>query len=75
MAIVSMNELLKVAKEGGYAVGYFESWNLESTRISCGPEASSRSLMQEGLQLNPMEGYCQRVYKSISTPLPWQTRA
>jgi ketose-bisphosphate aldolase len=32
VGIVSMTELLKNAKEGKYAVGYFESWNLESTK-------------------------------------------
>jgi ketose-bisphosphate aldolase len=30
MALVSFNELMAAAEKGGYAVGYFESWNLES---------------------------------------------
>lgn len=31
MALVGMNQLLRHAVEGKYSVGYFESWNLEST--------------------------------------------
>ena len=31
MALVSMQSILRHALEGQYAVGYFESWNLEST--------------------------------------------
>jgi ketose-bisphosphate aldolase len=31
MALVSMQSILRDALEAGYAVGYFESWNLEST--------------------------------------------
>ena len=31
MSRVAVNELMKHAKEHKYAVGYFESWNLEST--------------------------------------------
>jgi ketose-bisphosphate aldolase len=30
MALVSFNELMTAAERGQYAVGYFESWNLES---------------------------------------------
>ena len=30
MALVHPNQLLGAARDGGYAVGYFESWNLES---------------------------------------------
>jgi len=30
VALVPFNELMKAAEEGQYAVGYFESWNLES---------------------------------------------
>jgi len=30
MAIVGFNELMINARSGGYAVGYFECWNLES---------------------------------------------
>jgi fructose-bisphosphate aldolase, class II len=30
MALVSFSELMAAAEKGGYAVGYFESWNLES---------------------------------------------
>jgi ketose-bisphosphate aldolase len=36
MAIFSMTEMMKGAQEGGYAVGYFESWNLESTKAVVG---------------------------------------
>lgn len=32
MVLVPMNDLLNNAKKNGYAVGYFESWNLESTQ-------------------------------------------
>ncbi len=31
MSRISVKELMKHAKENKYAVGYFESWNLEST--------------------------------------------
>ncbi len=30
MSLVSFHELMSAAEEGGYAVGYFESWSLES---------------------------------------------
>lgn len=30
MPLVSFNQLMQAAEAGGYAVGYFESWNLES---------------------------------------------
>ena len=32
MSLVSMVEMLAQAKRGEYAVGYFESWNLESLK-------------------------------------------
>lgn len=32
MALCSLADLLRDARAGSYAVGYFESWNLESTR-------------------------------------------
>jgi len=34
MVLVSLNKILKEAQRCGYAVGYFESWNLESTRAA-----------------------------------------
>ena len=30
MPLVSMTSLLRHALDGGYAIGYFEAWNLES---------------------------------------------
>ena len=43
MALVSMRSLMKHALEGRYAVGYFESWNMESTLavIDAAEEAES----------------------------------
>jgi len=32
MVLLSMIEMLREAQKGRYAIGYFESWNLESTR-------------------------------------------
>jgi ketose-bisphosphate aldolase len=43
MPIVSLNVLLRRAREGGYAVGYFESWNLESTKAVVSAAEQSRS--------------------------------
>ncbi len=39
MVLVPMSNLLKDAQHKGFAVGYFESWNLESLRaVVCAAE-------------------------------------
>lgn len=43
MPLVSMSSLLRDARSGGYAVGYFESWNFESLKavVKAAEEAKS----------------------------------
>ncbi|MDW8070257.1 MAG: class II fructose-bisphosphate aldolase [Anaerolineae bacterium] len=43
MALVPFNELMTAAEEGGYAVGYFESWNLESLLATADAAEAARS--------------------------------
>lgn len=43
MALVPFSELMKAAEEGGYAVGYFESWNLESLLATADAAETTRS--------------------------------
>jgi fructose/tagatose bisphosphate aldolase len=43
MGRVSFAELMAGAKRGGYAVGYFESWNLESLLAAADAAAAARS--------------------------------
>jgi ketose-bisphosphate aldolase len=54
MPLVSFHELMARAEEGGYAVGYFESWNLESLQgVIDAAEASNSPVIVgfSGLQL------------------------
>jgi len=43
MALVPFNELMCEAEKGNYAVGYFESWNLESLQAVADAAESTRS--------------------------------
>ena len=43
MALVPFNELMREAEKGHYAVGYFESWNLESLQAVADAAESTRS--------------------------------
>jgi len=43
MALVPFNELMREAEKGNYAVGYFESWNLESLQAVADAAESTRS--------------------------------
>src|SRR6185436_15686158 len=43
MALVPFNELMPEAEKGNYAVGYFESWNLESLQAVADAAESTRS--------------------------------
>ena len=43
MALVPFNELMREAEMGHYAVGYFESWNLESLQAVADAAESTRS--------------------------------
>ena len=43
MPLVSFNELMAGAERGGYAVGYFESWNLESLMAVADAADATRS--------------------------------
>jgi fructose/tagatose bisphosphate aldolase len=43
MPLASFNELMTDAEHGGYAVGYFESWNLESLLAVCDAAEATRS--------------------------------
>lgn len=43
MPLASFVELMADAERGGYAVGYFESWNLESLRAVCDAAEVTRS--------------------------------
>ena len=43
MALVPFNELMREAEKGHYAVGYFESWNLESLQAVADAAESMRS--------------------------------
>ncbi len=43
MPLVSFNELMRDAEAGGYAVGYFESWNFESLLAVADAAAAVRS--------------------------------
>ncbi len=37
MPLVSFSNLLRDAQDGGYAIGYFESWDLASVKPSSMP--------------------------------------
>ena len=43
MTLVAFNELMADAERGGYAVGYFESWNLESFLATADAAVEMRS--------------------------------
>ncbi len=43
MALIPFPDLMAAAERGGYAVGYFESWNLESLLAVAGAAESVRS--------------------------------
>ncbi len=43
MPLASFDELMADAERGGYAVGYFESWNLESLLAVCDAAEATRS--------------------------------
>jgi fructose/tagatose bisphosphate aldolase len=43
MPLASFTELMTAADHGGYAVGYFESWNLESLLAVCDAAEATRS--------------------------------
>ncbi|MGQ9785739.1 MAG: class II fructose-bisphosphate aldolase [Anaerolineae bacterium] len=43
MALVPFNELMAAAEDGQYAVGYFESWNLESLLATADAAETTRS--------------------------------
>lgn len=43
MPLVPFNELMAAAKQGGYAVGYFESWNVESLLAVADAAEAARS--------------------------------
>ena len=43
MPLASFNELMSDAQRGGYAVGYFESWNLESLLAVCDAAEATHS--------------------------------
>ena len=43
MPLVSFNELMARAERGGYAIGYFESWNLESLMAVADAAEATRS--------------------------------
>lgn len=43
MALATFAELMTDAERGGYAVGYFESWNLESLLAVCDAAEATRS--------------------------------
>ena len=43
MALVPFNDLMAQAQQGGYAVGYFESWNLESLLAVADAAEATRS--------------------------------
>ena len=47
MTIVHFNDLMAHAESEGYAIGYFESWNLESTRsvVNAAEEEQSPLIM------------------------------
>jgi fructose/tagatose bisphosphate aldolase len=43
MSLVPFKDLMAMAEQGGYAVGYFESWNLESLQAVCDAAEATRS--------------------------------
>ena len=43
MSLTSFNDLMAAAERGGYAVGYFESWNLESLLAVCDAAEATHS--------------------------------
>ncbi len=43
MPLTSLNKMLNAASKGGYAVGYFESWNLESLKAVVAAAEEMRS--------------------------------
>jgi fructose/tagatose bisphosphate aldolase len=82
MPLVSFNELMAGAERGGYAVGYFESWNLESLMAVADAAEATRSpvlLGFSGIYLThpsrvvtePLAGYAAlglEVCRSLSVP-------
>ncbi len=54
MPLVSFSELINKAEAGGYAVGYFESWNLESLLAVADAAEAARSPVVLGFSgINP----------------------
>lgn len=48
MPLASFNDMMADAERGGYAVGYFESWNLESLLAVCDAAEATRSPVMLG---------------------------
>ena len=48
MSLVPFKDLMKEAERGGYAVGYFESWNLESLQAVTDAAEAMRSPVMLG---------------------------
>ena len=49
MPLVPFTRMMKAAVDGGYAVGYFESWNLESLlAVADAAEAGASGVVSDG---------------------------
>ncbi|MCO6452789.1 MAG: class II fructose-bisphosphate aldolase [Caldilineales bacterium] len=82
MTLVAFPELMQTAREGGFAVGYFESWNLESLLAVADAAEATRSPVILGFsgiyiphpdrivrdRLAPYAGMGLAVGQSLSTP-------
>src|SRR5947207_21297 len=65
MTMVSFNSLMHDAIAGGYAVGYFESWNLESLLAV----ADAAEVMRSPVILGFSGVYLPHVHRIVKDPL------
>lgn len=66
MSLVSMKDLLDSAREGKYAVGYFESWNLESILAVTEAAEQSRSPVIIGFNGSYLENPARSIPENLS---------
>jgi fructose/tagatose bisphosphate aldolase len=66
MPLSSFSELMTNAERGGYAVGYFESWNLESLLAVCDAAEATRSPVLLGFSGIYLPHPARVVHESLS---------
>ncbi|MEM2111327.1 MAG: class II fructose-bisphosphate aldolase [Candidatus Bathyarchaeia archaeon] len=76
MVLLPMIKLLKKAQKESYAIGYFESWNLESTRavVDAAEEAHSPVIIGFGGSLLAASGHNLRDYAAVGKILSERTK-